>query len=156
MLSATILRPLTSARNYAKLSLPKKQIRRATSIGQSFRRNRGQKIIRTSTCHLGSYYSGLVRRTGRALVPPRRRLRSAAARPLGADRPPDGLFPPRALLGFKSRPSSLLKKAPPSGSLLVRIAGISTNREKKKKQIERLPQPAFPLPPYAFYSVSRE
>ena len=64
----------------------------------------------------GSYYSGLVRRTGRALVPPRRRLRSAAARPLGADRPPDGLFPPRALLGFKSRPSSLLKKAPLPGA----------------------------------------
>ena len=40
----------------------KAQIRRATSIGQSFRRNRGQKIIRTATCRLGSYYSGLVHR----------------------------------------------------------------------------------------------
>lgn len=40
--------------------------------------------------------------------------------------------------------------------VMVRIAGISTNREKRKKQIERLPQPAFPIPLYAFYSVFRE
>ena len=51
-----------------KTTPPKKQIRRATLIGQSFRKNRGQKIIRTATCRLGSYYSCLVpvERTRRA------------------------------------------------------------------------------------------
>ena len=48
----------------SKTTPPKKQIQRATSIGQSFRRNRGQKIIRTSTCRLGSYCSCMVRMTG--------------------------------------------------------------------------------------------
>ena len=63
--SATILRPLTSAMSYATIADRKSaNSRGATSIGQSFRRNRGQKIIRTSNRLLGSYYSGLVRGTG--------------------------------------------------------------------------------------------
>lgn len=37
-----------------------------------YRRNRGQKIIRTATCRLGSYYSGLVPVVG--LEPTRSRL----------------------------------------------------------------------------------
>ena len=130
--SATILRPLTSARDYAKLSLPKKQIRRTTSIGQSFQRNLLQKIIRTSTFYLGSYYSGLVRRTGRALVPPRRRLRSAAARPLGVDRPPDGLFSASRPLRLQV-PSSFAKKAPRSGSLLVRRTNKNAALQTEQK-----------------------
>ena len=62
---ATILRPLTSARNYANLSLPKKRkFRGADSIGQWHQNNLLQKIIRTSNRLLGSYYSGLVPKIG--------------------------------------------------------------------------------------------
>ena len=41
-------------------SRPKKQIRRVILARRSFQKSRGQKIIRTATCRLGSYYSGLV------------------------------------------------------------------------------------------------
>ena len=51
----TILRPLTSARNYATIADRKRQIRKVILIGRSTRRNHGQKIIRTPK--KSSYYS---------------------------------------------------------------------------------------------------
>ena len=66
--SATILRPLTSARNYATIADRKRQIRRTRKVviqsGRSYQRNRGQKIIRTSDILRGSDYSGVVTPSG--------------------------------------------------------------------------------------------
>ena len=61
--SATILRPLTSARNYATIADPKKQIREVI-FASIFRNNRARKRIRTLIFHQGSYAHRLAQRRG--------------------------------------------------------------------------------------------
>ena len=61
--SATILRPLTSARNYATIADPKKQIREVI-FASVFRNNRARKRIRTPRKYQGSYAHRLAQRRG--------------------------------------------------------------------------------------------
>ena len=61
--SATILRPLTSARNYATIADPKKQIREVI-FASIFRNNRARKRIRTPIFHQGSYAHRMAQRRG--------------------------------------------------------------------------------------------